>query len=73
LREVIVGYTFHDVAPWISNINLSFVGRNLWIIKSNMPGIDPENAYGAGEQNIHINSNPIPSSRSLGFNVKVTF
>jgi hypothetical protein len=72
LREVIIGYTFHDVTPWLSKINLSFVGRNLWLIHSNIPGIDPENAYSAGNI-VGINSNPIPSSRSLGFNVKITF
>ena len=42
LREVKLGYTFP--ARWtskinVSNVNLSFIGRNLWIIKKNVPHI----------------------------------
>lgn len=73
LREVVLGYTFHDVVPWLSNINVSLVGRNLWLIHSNMPHVDPENAFSAGNNNLGMNSNPIPSARSFGFNVKFSF
>ena len=73
LREVVLGYTFHDVVPWLSNVNVSLVGRNLWLIHSNMPHVDPENAFSAGNNNLGMNSNPIPSARSLGFNVKFSF
>lgn len=73
LREVVLGYTFFDVAPWLSSINLSLVGRNLWIIHTNMPNIDPENAFSAGTGNVGIESNAIPSVRSYGFNLRVTF
>jgi hypothetical protein len=60
------------VAPWLTEIRLSLVGRNLWLIHSNIPGIDPENAYSAGNI-IGLNSNPIPSTRSMGFNIKIIF
>jgi hypothetical protein len=73
LREIILGYNFGNVTPWISNINLSIVGRNLWLIHSNMPHVDPENAFSAADRNVGMNSNPIPSIRSMGFNVKITF
>ena len=73
LREVILGYKFLNVTPWISDINLSIAGRNLWLIHSNIPDVDPENAYSAGNRSVGMNSNPIPSARSFGFNVKITF
>jgi len=77
LREVVLGYTFNDV-PFLNDIgvgsvNLSLVGRNLWIIHTNMPHIDPENAFSAGTGNVGIESNAIPSVRSYGFNFKVIF
>ena len=72
LREVVVGYTFSDIASWLSSINVSLVGRNLWIIHSNMPDVDPENAFSAGNTQ-GVNSNPLPSVRSMGFNLKFTF
>jgi TonB-linked SusC/RagA family outer membrane protein len=77
LREVVLGYTFDDV-PFLSSIgvgsvNLSLVGRNLWIIHTDMPHIDPENAFSAGTENVGMESNAIPSVRSYGFNFKVVF
>ncbi len=72
LREVVLGYTFRNVTPWLSGINASIVGRNLWLIHSNIPDVDPENAFSAGNTQ-GVNSNPIPSTRTIGFNLKFTF
>jgi hypothetical protein len=77
LREVIVGYTFNDI-PYlrdigVRNVNLSFVGRNLWLIYSNMPHVDPENGISAGNTSVGMNSTPIPSARTLGFDLKINF
>jgi len=72
LREVVVGYTFRDIASWLSSINVSLVGRNLWLIHSNIPDVDPENAFSAGNTQ-GVNSNPLPSTRNVGFNLKFTF
>jgi hypothetical protein len=76
LREVVLGYSFRDIAflqnIGISNLNLSVVGRNLWIIHSNVPNIDPEYNNGAGNY-VGQESNAIPSVRSYGFDLKVTF
>lgn len=72
LREVVLGYTFRNVTSWISSINASVVGRNLWLIHSNIPDVDPENAFSAGNTQ-GVNSNPLPSTRTLGFNLKVNF
>ena len=77
LREVILGYTFNDV-PYLRDIgvrdvNLSLVGRNLWLIYSNMPNVDPENGLSAGNSSVGMNSTPVPSARTLGFNLKINF
>ncbi len=73
LREVVLGYTFHDVAPWLSAINVSLVGRNLWLIHSNMPHVDPENGLSAGNSSVGMNSTPTPTARTFGFNLKFSF
>jgi len=74
LREFNLGYTFKP--DWVkkvgfSSVNLSLIGRNLWIIWKNMPHIDPENSFSAG--NVQgVESNMIPTSRSIGFNLRIT-
>lgn len=77
LREVILGYTFHDISALqkvgISSINFSLVGRNLLLLLDNMPHVDPENAISAGNTSLGMNSTPIPSARTFGFNLKFTF
>jgi len=77
LREVILGYTFRDIPALqqigVSNINFSLVGRNLWLIHDNMPNVDPENAISAANNSQGMNSTPIPSARTFGFNLKFTF
>ena len=77
LREVIMGYTFRDISALqqigISDINFSLVGRNLLLLVDNMPHVDPENAISAGNTSQGMNSTPIPSARTFGFNVKVSF
>lgn len=77
LREVIVGYTFNNV-PYlrdigVKDVNLSLVGRNLWIIYDNMPHVDPENGISAGNSSVGMNSTPTPSARTFGFNLKINF
>ena len=77
MREVILGYTFKSV-PYLNQIgvgdvNLSLVGRNLWLIYSNMPHVDPENGLSAGNTSVGMNSTPTPSARSIGFDLKIHF
>lgn len=75
LREVKLGYTFP--ARWtskinVSNVNLSFIGRNLWIIKKNVPHIDPDNAISAS--NIQgLEGAQLPSTRTLGASLTFNF
>lgn len=75
LRELSVGYNIPKSllsrTP-IANAKLSVVGRNLWLIKSDVPGFDPESAYSTGNgQGIEYGS--VPSFKSVGFNLSIGF
>ncbi len=77
LREVQFGYKLPD--RWAAlfrsrEANISVEGRNLWLISSNVPHIDPEaNIHGTGLIGEGIERNNIPSTRSIGFNLRLTF
>jgi TonB-linked SusC/RagA family outer membrane protein len=77
LREVSAGYTFNKISflnkIGVSDLNLSLVGRNLWIIHKNTPHIDPEISSSAGNTSVGAETNAIPSTRSYGFNLRVNF
>ncbi len=76
LREVSVSYSFPQsltskLGP-IKGIDLSFIGRNLWIIQKNLPYADPEDQMSAG--NIQgYQTGAYPNTRNFGFNVKLRF
>ncbi len=77
LREVSAGYSFNNVdflrKIGVKNLNLSVVGRNLWLIHSNIPHIDPEVSNSAGNTSVGAENNAIPSTRSYGFNIRLDF
>ena len=56
----------------IKGLNVSFVGRNLAMLYCKAP-FDPEVASGAGNYATGIDYFSMPSTRNLGFSVKVTF
>jgi hypothetical protein len=77
LREVRIAYSLAqslvDKTPF-GNVSVGVEGRNLWIIKSNVPHIDPEaNVLGSGLIGEGLERGSIPSSRSIGMNVRLTF
>jgi TonB-linked SusC/RagA family outer membrane protein len=76
LREVRIAYNFSkklvDKTPF-GNISLGAEGRNLWIIHSNVPHIDPEsNVLGTGLIGEGLERGSIPSTRSFGVNLRFT-
>ena len=74
LGEVTLGYDI-PVQKWqnvIKGLNVSFVGRNLAMLYCKAP-FDPEVASGAGNYATGIDYFSLPSTRNLGFSVKVTF
>jgi len=56
----------------IKNIEVSLIGRNLWIIHKNLPYSDPEENFSSGNFK-GFQSGAFPTTRSIGFNVKLEF
>ncbi len=72
LRELNVTYSIP--AKWfngktIKGIDVSLIGRNLWIIHKNLPYADPEEVYSAGNVTGH-QGGAYPTLRTIGFNLK---
>ncbi|MCW3094334.1 MAG: TonB-linked outer membrane protein SusC/RagA family [Ferruginibacter sp.] len=75
LREVTLGYTIPNKVLGkipVRNVTLSIVGRNLWLIKSHIPGIDPESSFSTTNSQ-GIENGAYPSTRTLGANLKLEF
>ena len=77
LREVAVSYTlpskFFDNS-FINSFQIGIEGRNLALLYSKVPHIDPEsNLFGSGADGFGIERSNIPSTRGIGFNVRVKF
>lgn len=74
LREVGLTYRFKKDAfgKKIRNVEMTISGRNLWLIHSNVPNIDPEASYTNGNgQGVEYATYPI--TRSIGFNINAEF
>ncbi|UZD24204.1 SusC/RagA family TonB-linked outer membrane protein [Algoriphagus halophytocola] len=75
LRELSLGYVFPKNFlgnSFIQSMKLSFVGRNLAILYKNHPHMDPEvDMKGGNAQGFAYGQ--MPTTRSLGFNLNVTF
>jgi len=76
LREAALTFSFPK--RWLGDekvlkgVDVSLVGRNLWIIHKNVPYSDPEAGLSSG--NIQgYQSGAYPSVRTLGFNFKFRF
>lgn len=77
LREVKLGYTFSG--KWlkktpISNLGLSLVARNLFMWTKDQDYVDPEAiTYEGNSATPGVEEMSYPSTRSIGFNINVTF
>ncbi len=73
LREIKIGYTFKNSPKLpIRDINISLVGRNLAILSSTAPHIDPETSFSSG--NVQgLEYGQLPSARSMGFSIGCKF
>lgn len=75
LRELALSYNFPKSLfgkGFIKDAAFSIVGRNLWIIHKNTYHFDPEIATSAGNQQ-GIEDGAYPSTRTFGFDLKVSF
>jgi TonB-linked SusC/RagA family outer membrane protein len=76
LRELALTYSIPNSlltkVNFIKGIDLSLIGRNLWIMHKNLPYSDPEENLSSG--NIQgYQSGAYPTTRTLGINLKVKF
>ena len=75
LRELSLNYNFSKKIiekTEISNLILSLVTRNLWVIYKVSDNIDPESTYNSGNgQRLEYGS--LPTTRSIGLNLNVKF
>jgi TonB-linked SusC/RagA family outer membrane protein len=77
LREFTLGYNFPKAflareMPFVQELRLSLVGRNLWTIIKHTPNIDPESAYNnTNGQGLELNG--YPTTRNIGFNLNAKF
>ncbi len=79
LRELRIGYNIpvSEILPWVQNLNVSVNGRNLAILyrheDTKLYGIDPETGFGGGEAGYGFENFQVPTTRTFGFRVSVTF
>ena len=74
-RELRLSYTFpNSVSELISveNLDISFFGRNIAILSSDIPYIDPQIITGSGN-NQGLENAQVPSTRSFGLNLGANF
>jgi len=77
LREASLSFRLPD--RWAGKLGAasgvwSFEGRNLWLISSKVPHVDPEaNVLGTGLIGEGIERNVLPSTRTFGFNLRLVF
>jgi hypothetical protein len=75
LREVSLSYSLPSSLlgnSFIRGVDISLVGRNLWIIHKNTPHFDPEFSFTSGNQQ-GIENSSYPTVRTFGVNVKLNF
>jgi hypothetical protein len=72
LREMKLGYTFSKLGPF-SNLSLSIIGRNLALLYSVAPHIDPETSFSNSNGVQGLEFGQLPSARSIGFSLGLKF
>jgi hypothetical protein len=76
LREAALSYSLPEGVVSklriFKGIQLSLIGRNLWIIDKKMKYSDPEESLSSGNANGGYQSGAYPMYRNYGFNVKFT-
>lgn len=76
LRDVTINYNLPSSwfqSTFISSASLALVGRNLWLIYSGVPNIDPESSFTSNNNGLGQEYAALPTTRSVGFNIKVAF
>jgi TonB-linked SusC/RagA family outer membrane protein len=72
MREVSFGYTFSKFSKIFKSIDISLVGRNLFILYKNAP-FDPEIGGSTSQTTEGMAQFTLPATRSYGLNLRVNF
>ena len=72
LRELSMGYTFQNLFKSNASLNVSFIARNLFFLYKNSP-VDPDVSLSTGNGLGAFEMFNMPSSRSYGLSMKLTF
>jgi hypothetical protein len=75
LRQITLGYSLPRkilTRTPVQSLMISFVGRNLAILKKNTPNIDPESSYTSSNSQ-GLDYYGFPSTRTYGFNIRANF
>jgi outer membrane receptor protein involved in Fe transport len=76
LREASLTYSLPaklmNKIRYVKGVDLSLIGRNLWIIDKNLPYADPEESIGAGNLQGY-QSGAYPTARTFTLNAKLRF
>lgn len=73
VREVSIGYTFDkNKLPFVKSASISLIARNLFFIYKDAP-FDPNVALSTGEGLQGVDVYGMPSTRSIGLNLNLTF
>jgi hypothetical protein len=73
LRQASLSYTLPlSGRSAVKGATFSLIGRNLFFLKNDAVGFDPESALGTGN-NQGLEYTPVPSTRSYGLYVKLNF
>ncbi|CAM4088866.1 SusC/RagA family TonB-linked outer membrane protein [Zobellia roscoffensis] len=77
LKELSIGYRLDRKVTkklGLADVNISLVGRNLWLIKNNLDGIDTETAnMGSLNNGSGFETGSLPNTKSFGMNFSVSF
>ncbi len=74
LREINVSYRIPErlfANTPIQYATISLVARNLWLLYSDVPNLDPEASYRNDSAGIGLELAGVPQTRSIGFNLNV--
>jgi len=78
-RQAILAYSLDkkliNKIGFIDGLTISLVGRNLFFLSNGLDeiGLDPESIYTATADDVGIEYAALPSTRTVGFNLKVQF
>jgi TonB-linked SusC/RagA family outer membrane protein len=76
LREVTITYSFPSslVSKMkLTDLRLSLIGSNLWIIHKNLPDADPESGLSSGNLSSGYSGGSLPTTRNIGCNLTLKF